>query len=79
MIATAVIVWSVALVALAAVAAAGLGPVQSLRRTVVGLRDLADEAGRLRRNLDVLQHRRRRLVIGPGGRFGLAEPRDEDA
>jgi len=55
------IMTGVALVALIAVAASGTGPLRSLRRTIGGFDDVRDEADRLRRNIEVLEQRRRRL------------------
>lgn len=54
----ALIVGGAATVVLAAVAASGIGPLSSLRRTVRKFTELEDELERLRRGLDRLNARR---------------------
>lgn len=68
----AVIVAGAALVVLAAVAAASVGPVRSLLRSVEGLDEVTGELERLRRSLDVVRSRvdevaRRGRGEGPEG------------
>jgi cell division protein FtsB len=61
----ALIVAVAAVVVLGAVAASGLGPLRSLRKTVDGFADLQAEADRLRRSVEVLERRTTELREGP--------------
>lgn len=57
----ALIVAAAGLVVLGAVAASGLGPLRSLRRSLEGLGEVREEAERLRRNLEVTRQASQRL------------------
>ena len=60
-IALSVILFAASLVVLGAVVASGLGPLRSLRKATERMREVREEADRLRRTVEVLEQRRRRL------------------